>query len=75
MYVTLLSTHNHLYYIILYFAKEDFLTDGVVWLKQLNKDRLAEGRMAARSFAESFCSWDSSVNMLENLLQSSNQDA
>jgi glycosyltransferase involved in cell wall biosynthesis len=56
-------------------AKEDFLTDGVVWLKQLNKDRLAEGRMAARSFAESFCSWDSSVNMLENLLQSSNQDA
>jgi len=25
MYVILLSTHNHLYYIVLYFAKEDFL--------------------------------------------------
>jgi len=56
-------------------AQEDFLTDGVAWLRQLDEDRLAEGRRASRSFAESSCSWDTSVEVLESLLQSFNHDA
>ena len=56
-------------------AQEDFLTDGVAWLKQVDEDRLADGRTAARTFAESFCSWNTSVEVLENLLQSFNHDA
>jgi len=56
-------------------AQEDFLTDGVAWLKQVDEDRLADGRTAARTFAESFCSWNTSVEVLESLLQSFNHDA
>ena len=56
-------------------AQEDFLTEGVAWLKQIDENRLAEGRAAARSFAESFCSWTTSIDVLENVLQSFNQDA
>ncbi len=56
-------------------AQEDFLGDGVAWLKQLDEHRLADGRAAARTFAESSCSWNTSVEVLENLLQSFNHDA
>lgn len=51
-------------------AQEDFLSDGVAWLKQLDEDRLAEGRRSARAFAESSCAWTTSVDILENQLHS-----
>ena len=55
------------------FAQEDFLADGVAWLKELDEDRLAEGRAAARALAESACSWDRSIERLEAVLQSFNR--
>ena len=55
--------------------QEDFLVDGTAWLRQLDEAALRTGSEAARHLAETSCSWTSSVEVLEALLQSFNSDS
>jgi hypothetical protein len=55
--------------------QEDFLVDGTAWLRQLDEAALTTGSKAARDLAETSCSWTSSVEVLEALLQSFNSES